>query len=98
MTQRVRIQRGVTYAVVHVHPNDSDPAPSSHDRVVADKHQVKIFTLHQSGLYECDPVSRETTKLRSGMRWLLQAATQKVAANFPDSAMRLSPGEARTRQ
>jgi hypothetical protein len=96
MAQRVGVQRGVTYAIFHVHPNDSDPAPSAHDRDVANKYDVKIFTLHRSGLYEYDPVSRETTKLRSGMRWLLRAAVQEVGANSRDGAMRLSPG--RTRQ
>src|SRR5215475_15664287 len=65
------------------HPNDCDPSPSAHDLEVADKYQVKILTLHRSGLYEYDPGSRETTKLRSGMRWLLRAAAQEVAAT-PD--------------
>lgn len=88
MAQRVGVQRGVTYAIFHVHPNDSDPAPSAHDRDVAN--DVKIFTLHRTGLYEYDPVSRETTKLRSGTRWLLRAAAQEVAANSPDGGIRLS--------
>jgi hypothetical protein len=98
MAQRVGIQRGVTYAIFHVHPNNCDPAPSPHDRDVANKYQVKMLTLHRSGLYEYDPVSQKTTKLRSGIRWLLQAAAQQVAANFPDGATRLSLGEAPTQE
>src|SRR5262245_18342459 len=63
-------------------------------REVADKYQVHKLTLHRSGLYEYDPVNRETTKLRSGMRLLLRAA-QEVAANSPDGAMRHQAKRAR---
>src|SRR5215471_3503228 len=50
MAQRVHVERGVTYAIFHVHPNGCDPAPSAHDRDVADKYQIKVMTLHRSGL------------------------------------------------
>ena len=91
MSQQVHVQRGFTYAIFHVHPSNSDPAPSRNDREVADKYQVKMLTVHRSGLYEYDPVSRKTTKLRDGMRWLLQAAAEKVAAKVPDGVTRPSP-------
>ena len=61
---------GVTFALFHVHPITTDPAPSRGDRRFADKYKIRIYTMHAYGLYQYDPVTKRTIKLRNGLEWL----------------------------
>jgi hypothetical protein len=70
MKQTVSIIPGTTFALFHVHPTNGDPAPSRHDRDLADKYNLKMLTMHRSGLFEYDPVERKTIKLRDGLDWI----------------------------
>src|SRR5262249_6824186 len=66
----VAIISGKTFAVFHVHPKGGEPTPSLKDRNIADKYRLRIYTMHKTGLYEYDPVTRKTTQLRDGLDWL----------------------------
>ena len=68
--QKVLIIPGKTFAVFHVHPTVTNPAPSAQDRTIADKFKMKILTIHRRGMYEYDPVTKKTTRLRHGLDWL----------------------------
>ena len=57
-------------AIVHTHPNDSDPRPGAQDRQVADKYCVPNFTITISGMYVYDPATKKTSKLLNGLDWL----------------------------
>ena len=66
----VPIIPGVTFAIFHVHTDGSNPVPSPADRTIADQYKLKIYTIHIRGLYEYDPATRRTTKLRDGIAWM----------------------------
>jgi len=72
--QTVPIIAGATFAVCHVHPTRTRPEPSQADRSIADRFHLKIYTIHVRGLYEYDPVTRRTTRLRGGVDWMARAA------------------------
>jgi hypothetical protein len=57
-------------AIVHTHPNDSDPRPAEQDKQVADKYGVPNFTLTLSGMYVYDPATKKTSKVLNGLDWL----------------------------
>ena len=57
-------------AIVHTHPNDSDPRPSKIDQQVADKYGVPIFTLTCRGMYVYDPSIKKINKILDGLDWL----------------------------
>jgi hypothetical protein len=59
-----------TIAIVHTHPNGSDPKPQDEDIAVADKHQVPIFTITSRGMYVYDPGTRKLSKVMSNLDWL----------------------------
>jgi hypothetical protein len=59
-----------TIAIVHTHPNTSDPRPQKEDMLVADKYQVPIFTITSRGMYVYDPLSRKVSKVMSNLDWL----------------------------
>ncbi len=69
--QAVPIVPGITFAVFHVHPSRQEPVPSARDRVVADRYGLKILTIHRYGLYEYDPLTKKTTRLRKGLDWMM---------------------------
>jgi hypothetical protein len=64
-------------AIAHTHPNSSDPEPSRHDKKLADKFGVPIFTITQTGLYEYEPATKKTTKVMNGLDWA-------NASNYPE--------------
>jgi hypothetical protein len=70
MKQKVWIVPGKTFAVFHVHPRTKVPTPSPNDMRIADKHKIKVYTMHSEGLYEYDPVTKTATKLRDGLDWM----------------------------
>lgn len=57
-------------AIVHTHPNDSDPKPGEQDRQVADKYGVPNFTITTSGMYVYDPAAKKTSKVLDGLAWM----------------------------
>jgi hypothetical protein len=77
MSQTISINRGETFAVFHVHPARSRPDPSGTDRAIADKYKLKIVTMHVLGLYQYDPVTRKTTRLREGLDWISPVQNQR---------------------
>ena len=84
--QIVAIIPGKTFAVFHVHPQGGEPAPSPIDRQIADRYRLRIYTMHMSGLYEYDPVTRKTSRLREKLDWLKSGGPPASATSNPLSA------------
>jgi hypothetical protein len=59
-----------TIAIVHTHPNSSDPRPQDEDLLVAQKYQVPIFTITSRGMYVYDPRSKKMSKVMNNLDWL----------------------------
>ncbi|HSB11941.1 MAG TPA: hypothetical protein VLM38_20815 [Blastocatellia bacterium] len=71
-----------TIAVVHTHPNSSNPKPQDHDVALADKYRVPVFTITSRGMWVYDPSTRKITKVREDLDWLDQKHwAQQVAVN-----------------
>ena len=87
MEQKLRVIRGKTFAIFHVHPTKGEPEPSPQDRSIADNYKLKMVTLHKSGLYEYDPVMKRTSRLRSGLAWLRPSENTRQAATAPRAAL-----------
>lgn len=67
-------------AIVHTHPNASDPEPSAPDQRVAERFDVPIFTITIKGMYVYDPAAKITSKVMDGLDWLnLSSWTQEKA-------------------
>jgi hypothetical protein len=60
-------------AIVHTHPNASDPQPCGADLVAADKYRVPIFTITSRGMFVYDPGTRKITKVMNNLDWLDQS-------------------------
>ena len=59
-----------TIAIVHTHPNNSDPRPHDEDFAVADKYQVPIFTITSRGMFVYDPFTRKISRVLDNLDWL----------------------------
>ena len=59
-----------TIAIVHTHPNSSDPKPQEDDLGVADKFDVPIFTITSRGMYVYDPSNKKISKVIKDLDWL----------------------------
>lgn len=59
-----------TIAIVHTHPNNSDPRPHDDDLAVADKFHVPIFTITSRGMYVYDPLTRKVRQVLDNLDWL----------------------------
>jgi hypothetical protein len=59
-----------TIAIVHTHPNTSDPRPQGEDLQVADKYKVPIFTITSRGMFVYDPGTKRIHKVINNMDWL----------------------------
>jgi hypothetical protein len=59
-----------TIAIVHTHPNTSDPRPQLDDIKVADKYRVPVFTITAHGMWVYDPTTKKTSIVISGVDWL----------------------------
>jgi len=59
-----------TIAIVHTHPNNSDPKPHDEDLAVADKYRVPIFTITSRGMYQYDPLTRKVSRVLDNLDWL----------------------------
>ncbi|HEY7911878.1 MAG TPA: hypothetical protein VIG62_08200 [Blastocatellia bacterium] len=57
-------------AIVHTHPNTSDPRPQLDDIRVADKYGVPVFTITAQGMYVYDPSTKKISLVISGVDWL----------------------------
>jgi RHS repeat-associated protein len=62
--------QGNTFAIFHVHPDGCEPQPSSTDIMAAQRGNFDIYTFSHDGLWEYDPTTGDTTKLRNGLSWL----------------------------
>jgi hypothetical protein len=75
--------RPAALAIVHTHPNKSDPRPTEQDRRVADKYRVPNFTISINGMYVYNPATKQTSKVLNGLDWLdainLSQWTQEMA-------------------
>jgi hypothetical protein len=60
-------------AIVHTHPNSSDPKPCSEDIIAADKRGVPIFTITSRGMYVYDPSTKKISKVMNDLDWLDQS-------------------------
>jgi len=59
-----------TIAIVHTHPNTSDPKPQDEDIAVADRYHVPVFTITSRGMYVYDPGTRKLSKVMRNLDWL----------------------------
>jgi hypothetical protein len=59
-----------TIAIVHTHPNTSDPRPQLDDIKVADKYGVPVFTVTSQGMYVYDPSAKKISMVINGVDWL----------------------------
>jgi hypothetical protein len=57
-------------AIVHTHPNSSDPKPQKEDLKIADRFKVPIFTITSRGMYMYDPTTKKITMVMDGLDWL----------------------------
>lgn len=79
-SQSVKILRGTTFALFHVHPNNTDWQPSTPqnnfegnkygDTGIADKFNLQMYTVSRSGLGFYNPGTKTPpTLLRPGLSW-----------------------------
>lgn len=61
-------------AIVHTHPNASDPKPCDQDIVAAEKRGVPVFTITSRGMYVYDPGTRKISKVMNDLDWLDQSS------------------------
>jgi len=66
-------------AVVHTHPNDSDPRPTREDSRVADRFAVPIFTITRRGMFVYDPATKKVSRLFKNLDWLKPPANIQVS-------------------
>ena len=59
-----------TVAVLHTHPNHSDPRPQPADIAIAERFQVPMFTLTIQGMFLYDPATGLISKVQNGIDWL----------------------------
>ncbi len=77
--QRVTLYPGQTFAIFHVHPNNTGQypsTPSNHygnkgqgDTALADENHIDIYVVHRLGLSVYRWQTKDTALLRWGMTW-----------------------------
>lgn len=65
-------------AIVHTHPNSSQPEPYGADIAAADHHGVPIFTITSRGMYVYDPGTRKISRVMDNLSWLEQTQWNKT--------------------
>jgi len=78
--QSLKIIPGLTFAIFHVHPNNSTRFPSTPknnsqsnkdgDTGIADRFKMQIYVMHKDGMTMYDPITKEVTELRKNLDWL----------------------------
>lgn len=68
-----------TIAIVHTHPNTSDPQPHDEDILAADKHRVPVFTITNRGMFVYDPGTKKISRVMDSLDWLEPAKWVKAA-------------------
>jgi hypothetical protein len=70
-TNKVRFKSDpAAIALVHTHPTNLDPKPSTEDMRVGDRFGVPIFTITRWGMFMYDPNTRRVTKIHHNLDWL----------------------------
>ena len=75
-----------TIAVIHTHPNNSNPEPADQDMALANRFGVPIFTITLRGMFMYDPDTKKVSKIKDGLRWLDASSWKQdyvVASNPP---------------
>jgi len=57
-------------ALVHTHPTNCNPRPTTNDMRIADKYRVPMFTITLDGMYMYDPNTKRITKVQENLDWL----------------------------
>ena len=57
-------------AIVHTHPTNCNPRPTTTDMGLADKYHVPMFTITLDGMYMYDPDTKRITKVQQNLDWL----------------------------
>jgi hypothetical protein len=57
-------------AIVHTHPTNCNPRPTTNDMRLADRHRVPMFTITLEGMYMYDPNTKRITKVQENLDWL----------------------------
>lgn len=60
-------------AVVHTHPNRTDPKPLGQDLRLANRFGIPVFTITLRGMYVYDPSTEKTSRVLDGLDWLESA-------------------------
>ena len=71
-----------TIAIIHTHPNSSNPKPQQADIEIADRYKVLMFTITSRGMYLYDPSTRQTTKVQDDLEWLKPSSWEKLKAHL----------------
>ncbi|MEW6207664.1 MAG: hypothetical protein AB1631_04805 [Acidobacteriota bacterium] len=67
-------------AVVHTHPNSSNPQPAGEDIRIADRFGIPVCTITNRGMFVYDPAARKTVKLHDGLNWLNPSRPNSIVA------------------
>ena len=57
-------------AIVHTHPTNCNPRPTTNDMRLADRRHVPMFTITLDGMYMYDPTTKRITKIQENLDWL----------------------------
>jgi hypothetical protein len=76
-SQTMRIVPDRTFAIFHVHPQNSGPQPSTPstsanhfgDTGIADKYAINVYVMSASGLWVYDHELHMSIKLQNGLDW-----------------------------
>ena len=75
-------------AIVHTHPNKSNPEPQGPDLLIADKFGVPMFTITRGGMYLYDAVTKNITKVQDGLDWLKPTSWARYSHPFNNQIAR----------
>ena len=56
--------------IVHTHPTNCNPRPTTNDMQLADRYRVPMFTITLDGMYMYDPNTKRITKVQENLDWL----------------------------
>jgi len=62
--------RANVVAIVHTHPNSTDPKPSQGDQRLSVERDVPIFTISTAGMFAYSPDTKTISKVVNGLEWL----------------------------